>query len=246
MPLSLSKPRYPRLATAVSLARMGTDEITLPPLGKGALRLTVKLALVLVAAYGIHLLMDWAMVQASETGSKNLMFGMLATLLVAYALLIAVPFMPGVEIGISLLILQGAAIAPFVYAATVFGLLIAYLAGRFLPYRWLHGILADLRLKKACALVDRLAPMSGRERLSHLSERAPRWLRPLVGPWRYLMLAALINLPGTTVIGGGGGIAMTAGFSRLFQPAATALTLALAVMPIPLVVWVTGSTDLLP
>ena len=53
--------------------------------------------------------------------------------------------------------------------------------------------LADLRLKRACALVNRLEPMSREERLAHLTDRAPGWLRPLIGPWRYLLLAALIG-----------------------------------------------------
>ncbi|MEM7720288.1 MAG: hypothetical protein AAF222_13905 [Pseudomonadota bacterium] len=237
---------YPHPLSLVSVLRMLTEDIKLPPFWLAALRLLLRLGGVLLAAYGIHMVMDWAMVRAESIGSGGLMLGLLTLLLLTYALLIAVPFMPGVEIGISLLILQGAAIAPFVYSATLLGLLAAYLAGRFLPDRWLHGLLLDLRLRRACALVDRLAPMSGAERLAHLTDRAPRWLKPIIGPWRYILLAVLINMPGTTVIGGGGGIAMTAGFSRLFRPGATALTLALAVLPVPLIVWLTGSTEVLP
>lgn len=240
-----AKPRYPRLATAVSLALMGTDDITLPPVGKGITRLALKVVLVVALAFGIHLLMDWATAQATARGNTRLMIGMFAALLIAYALLIAVPFMPGIEIGISLLVLQGAAIAPLVYLATVLGLCLAFIGGRFLPYTWLHDTLAELRLKRACALVNKLQPMSREERLAHLSDRAPNWLKPLVGPWRYLLLAALINLPGNAVIGGGGGIAFTAGFSRLFRPSLTALTIALAVLPVPLAVWLWGTTVLL-
>ncbi|MEM6610625.1 MAG: hypothetical protein AAF689_18855, partial [Pseudomonadota bacterium] len=195
------------------------------------------------AAYGIHLIMDWAMTQAEENDS--LMIGLFTALLLAYALLIAVPFMPGIEIGVSLLLLKGAAIAPVVYCATLLGLLIAFAAGRYLPYTWLHSLLADLRLKSACHLVDRLAPMTREERLAHLTDRAPNWLKPLIGPWRYPMLAALINIPGNAVIGGGGGIAFTAGFSRLFRPSWTALTLALAVAPVPLMVWLWGTEAVL-
>ena len=66
------------------------------------------------------------------------------------------------------------------------------------------------------------------------------------GAGRYPLLAALINVPGNAVVGGGGGIALTAGFSRLFRPGWTALTVALAVAPVPLIVWLTGTTDLLP
>ena len=154
--------------------------------------------------------------------------------------------MPGIEVGISLLLLKGAAIAPLVYAATVLGLILAFVVGRFLPHTWLHGFLADMRLKRACQLVDRLAPMTGAERLAHLTDRAPGWAKPLIGPWRYALLAVLLNLPGNMVIGGGGGIAFTAGFTRLFRPGWTTAAIALAVLPVPFMIWVTGDTRLLP
>jgi hypothetical protein len=231
-------PTYPRPFAPDSFVWMGSKDITLPPLWLGALRLLAKLAVIGLAAWGIHLVMDWATTRAA--GNDSLMFGVLALLLLAYALLIAIPFMPGIEIGISLLVLEGAAIAPLVYGATVLGLMLAFAAGRLLPHAWLRGLLADFRLKRACLLVDRLAPMSGAERLAHLAESAPAWLSPLIGPWRYLLLAALINIPGSAVIGGGGGIAFTAGFSRLFRPGWTALTFALAVAPVPLIVWLSG------
>ena len=228
-----------------TLLRMATEDIKLPPIWLGALRLALRIALILAAVYGIHLLMDWATARAEAVGSDNLMIGVLATLLLAYALLIAVPFMPGIEIGVGLLIMKGAAIAPLVYSATVLGLLLAFFAGRVLPHKWLHDLLADLRLKRACRLVDRLAPLNGAARLRFLTARVPNWLKPLVGPWRYLVLAVLINLPGNSVIGGGGGIALTAGFTRLFRPGWTALTFALAVAPVPLMVWLWGTNILI-
>ncbi len=238
-------PRYPSAHPLATLLRMATEDIKLPPIWLGTLRLALRIALILAAVYGIHLLMDWATARAEAVGSDNLMIGVLATLLLAYALLIAVPFMPGIEIGVGLLIMKGAAIAPLVYAATVLGLLLAFFAGRFLPHKWLHDLLADLRLKGACRLVNRLAPLDGEARLRFLTDRAPKWLKPLVGPWRYLLLAVLVNLPGNSVIGGGGGIALTAGFTRLFRPGWTALTIALAVAPVPFMVWLWGTNILI-
>ncbi len=236
---------YPRPFSLVSLLRMAIEDIKLPPLWFGALRLALRLAVIAAAAYGIHLLMDWATTRAEEIGSDSLMIGLFATLLIAYAILIAVPFMPGIEIGVGLLLMKGAAIAPLVYCATVLGLLIAFLAGRFIPNVWLHNMLADLRLKRACRLVNRLAPLDGEARLRFLTARAPKWLKPLVGPWRYLVLAALVNLPGNSFVGGGGGIALTAGVTRLFQPGWTALTFALAVAPVPFMVWLWGTNILI-
>lgn len=236
---------YRHRLSLVSLGFMGSEDITLPSIPVGLARLVFKLAIILVAAYAIHLVMDWAMEHAKDAGNDTLMIGMFASLLVAYALLIAVPFMPGIEIGISLLLLKGAAIAPLVYLATVLGLFLAFAAGRYLPHAWVHDFLADLRLRRACELVNRLAPMTSEERLNHLTSRAPKWLRPFIGPWRYVILAALLNVPGNAVIGGGGGIAFTAGFSRLFRPGLALMAIALAVLPVPLTIWLWGTNALL-
>lgn len=232
---------YARPISLVSLVWMRPEDVVLPSPGKGFTQLIVKLAIIVAAVYALHLVLDWVTHQAEASGREGLMMGVMTLTLFAYVLLIAVPFMPGVEIGISLLMLKGAAIAPFVYIATVLGLLLAFTAGRCLPHSWLRSVLADLRLRRACALVDRLAPMSREERLVHLVASVPDWLKPLVGRWRYVLLALLINLPGTVVIGGGGGIAFTAGLSRLFRPSWTALTFALAVLPVPISVWLVGS-----
>ncbi len=240
-----SKSTYPRRHSLAILLPMGSDDINLPPPGKGLTRLVLKLVIIAVAVYAAHLAMDWATARAETTQNDNLMIGVLATLLVTYALLIAIPFMPGIEIGISLLMLKGASIAPFVYLATLLGLMLAFAIGRCLPHRWLRSLLEDLRLKRACALIDRLAPLSQDERLALLTARAPRWLRPALGSGRYFLLAVLINIPGNAAIGGGGGIAFTAGFSRLFRPSYTMLTFVLAVLPVPLTVWLSGSARML-
>jgi len=223
-----------------------TDQDQLPPLWLGLFRLGARILVIVIAVFAIHLMTNWAAEQAEAeaAGSDGLMLGVLSALLLAYAILIAIPFMPGIEIGISLLFLKGASIAPLVYAATVLGLALALLAGRFMPYAWLHGFLADLRLRRASKLVERLAPMSREERLEHLAKRAPRWLRPLVRTGRYLLLAVLLNVPGNSVIGGGGGIAFIAGFSRLFRPGVAILVIALAVLPVPLTVWIAGTENL--
>ena len=218
-----------------------TDQDQLPPLWVGLFRLGLRILVIVAVVYAIHLMMNWATARAEAAGRDGLMLGVLTVLLLAYALLIAIPFMPGIEIGISLLILKGASIAPLVYAATVMGLSLALLVGRFTPYTWLHGLLADLRLRRASTLVEHLAPMSREERLEHLAESAPHWLRPNIRTGRYVLLAILLNVPGNSLIGGGGGIAFIAGFSRLFRPRIAILVIALAVLPVPLTVWIKGT-----
>ncbi len=218
-----------------------TDNDDFPPWHISLTRIAAKLALIVVVVFAILYLLDWAQTRAEATGSDGLMLGVMAILLIAYALLLAVPFVPGIEIGISLLVMKGGDIAPFVYASTVLGLWLSFLVGRCVPYRWLHATLADLRLRRVCDLVERLAPMNREERLAHLTARLPNAVAPLLGSGRYVLLALLFNIPGNAILGGGGGIAFIAGFSRLFSPLPAILTVALGVLPVPLSVWLIGS-----
>jgi hypothetical protein len=52
--------------------------------------------------------------------------------------------------------------------------------------------------------------------------------------YRYLALALAVNLPGNVILCGGGGIALMAGLSRLFDPLPFLLTILLAVLPVPM------------
>ena len=216
-----------------------------PAWPKAAPRLALRLAVVALAVVAIHYALEWASDQAVAAQNQTLMLGALALVLLGYALMLAIPFVPGIEIGLSLLILHGSDVAPFVYAATVVGLSIAFVAGRLTPYAWLHAILRDLHWRRACDLVDRLEPMDRQDRIDHLAARLPERAKPWLKAGRYVLLAGLINLPGNALIGGGGGIAFIAGFSRLYSPGWTLLVFVVAVLPVPLVVWLTGVDILL-
>lgn len=212
-----------------------------PPRPIGFARLALRLLVILLVVAAVLTLMDWAIARAEKVGNMPLMIGILAAILLSYALLLAVPFVPGIEIGISLLVLRGAEVAPFVYAATVLGLSFAFLAGRFMPYRWLHAIFVDLRMKRACQLIERIEPLERDERLSQLTDKVPPWLSPFIGSGRYIVLGILLNVPGNALLGGGGGIAFAAGFSRLFKSSVAIAVIALAVLPVPLAVWLYGA-----
>ena len=199
-------------------------------------RVMIRLCAILLIAYGIHLLMGWVTGLALFEDDR-LRIGMLVAFLLAYSLLIAVPFVPGVEIGLTLMVMEGPWIAPLVYGSTVVGLSLAYAVGEWVPYSRLHRVFEDLRLKNACRLLEAVEPLSRTERLQALRARAPRWLRPLATRYRYILLGLLVNLPGNAVLGGGGGILFTAGPSRLFLPVQTVVTILVAVAPVPLAVW---------
>jgi len=181
---------------------------------------------------------NWVMEESDLLkASIGLRPGLLIGLLAAYSAMIALPFVPGVELGVALLMVEGAAVAPLVYLATVVGLLVAFVAGQSIPYGALHRTLSDLHLRRAGDLVARLAPLDRDQRLALLRARLPAPLATLMDGHRHLALAVLVNLPGNSVLGGGGGILLLAGLTRLFRLAAVALTVALAVAPVPILVW---------
>jgi hypothetical protein len=154
-------------------------------------------------------------------------------ILIVYIVLMALPFCPGIEIGLALIALMGRDIVPLVYLATIAALMLAFLAGRLVPARMLIEVLELLRLRRARDLLQRIAPLDTDGRLQFLSGRdRPRAVR-FVLRHRYVALAIALNTPGNLVLGDGGGIALAAGVSRLFSVPGFALTVALAVAPIP-------------
>ena len=204
-------------------------------------KIALRIAVVLAIAWCVHQLADWAMRESTTMAADNtLNIGLIAALLLAYALLIAVPFVPGVELGLSLLLLEGPVAAPWVWLATVGGLALAYGAGLMLPAARIAAGLRDIRQNRAAALVDEVAPLNTQGRIDLLCKRLPGWLAPLALRHRYVLLGLLINIPGNALIGGGGGIGMIAGLSRIYAPLPTLLTFAIAVSPVPLLFWIYG------
>jgi len=156
---------------------------------------------------------------------------------VAVVLLIvtsAIPFVPGAEVGFALLFIFGAQVAPLVYLAMVTALLLAFLLGRLVPLTAAARFLGFLGLQHARALVLDMAARDRADILPLLASNAPARLIPLLLRHRYLAILLLLNLPGNSLLGGGGGLAFVAGFSRVFSFPAYLLTVLLAVAPIPL------------
>jgi hypothetical protein len=210
-----------------------------PGLGALFVRLAALLLLVLAATWLSHEVRNSLNLQIMPENEQKL-HRMLMMGMVAYILLMAIPFVPGAEIGIAMLTAFGAAIAPLVYAATIVALMLAYLIGRIVPVTALARLLSVLRLRRAADLVSRVAPLSREARLAVLLEGAPDGLLGLTIRHRYIFLALAVNVPGNSLIGGGGGIMLLAGMSGLFAPLPTALAIMIAVSPVPLVVILSG------
>ena len=204
------------------------------------LRLAVRVAAVVALVAAARALILWAHGMMPGVEAGNLSALMIAMVLVAYAVMIALPYVPGIEVGVALLMLEGAWVAPAVWGATVAGLALAYGVGRLLPEHTLSRLLRDIGLHRAADRFGALAPLGRDQRLVLLRAGLPRWLGPLATRGRYLLLALLTNLPGNIALGGGGGLFLFAGFSRLFAPLPTLATAVLAVAPVPLVVWLSG------
>ena len=205
-------------------------------------RLMAVLGLAVLLSLAGRWLIGWLGAEVEGVGAHGA--ALLIALVAGYALLLAVPFVPGVELGLALLMMEGGRIAPAIYAATVAGLMLAFLIGLWLPDRVLVRAFEALRLHRAARLAGELEPLDRGARIARLEAQLPRRIGPIALRHRYLVLAVLINLPGSGLIGGGGGIAMVAGLSRLCGPLGAAVTFAIAVAPVPLIIYLAGMPGL--
>ena len=155
-----------------------------------------------------------------------------ATLL--YILLMAIPFMPGIEIGLAVMILLGSKGALLIYLSTVLALSVSFVIGRMTPPHLIKQLLNWFHLYQASALVAQLEPLDQQQRLKLLYEKAPSKLVPFLLRHRYLAIVAILNLPGNALIDGGGGIGVIAGMSKIFPFFAFISIVAVATAPVPL------------
>lgn len=158
----------------------------------------------------------------------------------AYTLLIAVPFVPGIEIGLTLIGVFGPPIVFLVYLCTIAGLALSFLVGRLIPIRILISFFEGLRFHRLSSLLRTIAPMSMQDRLAFITSKAPNRYVPLLLRHRYIALAVVVNIPGNVIIGGGGGIALMAGISRLYTLPGFLIAIAIAVAPLPLAILLFG------
>lgn len=156
-----------------------------------------------------------------------------------YTALLAIPFMPGAEIGITMILLFGSKICFLIYLCTVTALIPPYLIGRLIPANYCAFALGFVGLSKAQRLVEGIAPLSAQQRLDYILDNAPTRMGPFLVRHRFIALAIVLNIPGNIIIGGGGGIAMIAGMSGFYSVPRYLLTVAVAVAPIPFIISLT-------
>ena len=155
--------------------------------------------------------------------------GVLAAGGLLYILLLSLPFVPGVELGILLMCAYGKEGIVFVYVATVTGLAIAFLMGRMLPAKWV-----DAMSKKNGISTPGNNQSDETIFLLRKFFRNKKWLSRLLSDYRYLVIGVLFNMPGTYLVGGGGGISFACGNSQNISFKWFLLTVVLAAAPVPL------------
>ncbi len=174
-------------------------------------------------------------------GAQSRDFQVMVVGIVLYTALMAIPFVPGMEISLGLLAVFGPRVAIALFAATVVALCFSCLIGKVLPIGLLATIFGSLGLQRAKALVETLEPLDPEARLRVLTAHAPKRIVPMLLKHRYIAIIIALNVPGNAIIGGGGGIALLAGMSGLFTLPRFFLTVALAVLPVPLFILITGT-----
>jgi hypothetical protein len=180
--------------------------------------------------------MQWERLEDTQVSAMDpaMMFQIIAVALIVFVLTSAIPFIPGAEIGFGLMVIFGGKVALLVYGAMVSALTLSYLIGALVPSAWIVQFFRYLGFRKATQMVEELAVRDRESRIAYLMENAPpRWV-PMLLRNRYLAMMLLLNLPGNSLVGGGGGLALAAGMSGLFRFPAFFATLLIAVAPIPL------------
>jgi hypothetical protein len=154
--------------------------------------------------------------------------------IVVYVLWMAIPFVPGIELGLALMVMLGTRGIVLVYLCTLLSLSLSFTIGRLIPLNGFARFLGWLHLYKAQDLVLQLEPLNSEEKLNFLLRTAPSKVIPFLLKHRYLTIAIALNLPGNALIGGGGGIGLISGMSKLYPFPKYILLVSLAITPLPL------------
>lgn len=163
---------------------------------------------------------DWAYGVIESTGASPVL--VLIGVCIIYSVLLMVPYMPGMEVGLIIMMVFGPMGIVGAWLSTVFGMTMAFFIGTKIK----KTAYMQVFITRVNAL-SQSNPEQGR-----LRKVLAYWLRLLsISP--YLSTAVLINLPGNSLIGGGGGIALTAGALSEMMLMKFVFTIALASAILP-------------
>ena len=150
-----------------------------------------------------------------------------------FALFLSIPFVPGMEIGLAMMMMFGIRGVVLVYLSTLLALSVSFFLGRWVSLRRLGLVCRWLRMDRAENLVNRIAGLKKEQRIELLLSAAPgRWV-PFLLRYRHLSLMVLLNVPGNALLGGGGGIGFLVGVSGLLAYPSYLASVAVAILPFP-------------
>ena len=177
--------------------------------------LALPLCLIIILAINTNTLgtlLIWSQQAQSNTST------LLASSLI-YTLILAIPYMPSVTLGLLMMALFGTEGILAAWICTCVGLNLSFMFGRWIPY---------LRIQRQVDTQKRLTQWICP--IQNLIEERPRWMK-------YGAIALLLNLPGNSVLGGGGGIALFCGTLHNVTWPRFALTVTIATALIPALVY---------
>ena len=157
--------------------------------------------------------------------------------IILYIAMMAIPFLPGIEIGLILMLMLGPKGVLVVYIGTLVALSISFGIGRLFPTTLLAALMRWLHLTRAESLLREFDAIPPENRMEILVEKTSSPTMVKLLKRRYLSLAVLLNLPGNALLGGGGGIAMLAGMCRLYSFPKYLMLIAAAVLPGPILIF---------
>ena len=120
-----------------------------------AWKLTLLVGLLVAASYAGDRVMG-QLTSYLTPSTEPALHRVIMTAVTVYVLLMMLPFVPGVEIGLGMMVMFGPKIAPLVYGATVLALVLAFLVGRLVPQRTVVEVFETLHLKRAGRLLRQL------------------------------------------------------------------------------------------
>ncbi|NOX43911.1 MAG: hypothetical protein GXP19_09305 [Gammaproteobacteria bacterium] len=162
---------------------------------------------------------------------------------VLYIVLLAIPYVPGLELGLLLMIYYGKPGIVAAYICTFIGLNIAFAAGRLTSKYWTARPKRKLNLEnqqKPETQNTIQAPSSWHSIIIQnrfFTPRSKYFLERHIHQHKYLSIAILLNLPGNWIVGGGGGISLLSGCHGSNSWPKFALTVALATSLLPALIF---------
>ncbi len=130
-------------------------------------------------------------------------------ILLAYAIALALPYFPGVELGLAIIVIFREKGVLFVYVTTILGLVFSFIIGRYLSRNNHHPkYLKSLLSSEIVGKLSRYSPVA--------------------------LLALLLNVPGNIALGGGGGVAMSYGLLGTISLIKFIATISIAITPVPI------------